>query len=78
MKEKDDSFCESNQGNGDWRGRKWNEECEGEAGRLTKLTTRCSSQAWVPQKVEKIEWWESENMCQTGGIRNWDILSDEW
>ena len=23
---------------------------------------------WVPQTVENFEWWETENMCQTGGV----------
>ena len=27
-----------------------------------------SAQVWVPQTVENIEWWETENMCQMGGV----------
>ena len=47
---------------------------EGEAGSL-----RPSAQEWVPQKVEKIEWWEAKKYVPNGwGIENWCILYDEW
>ena len=46
---------------------------EGEAGSLWP-----SAQVWVPQKVEKIEWWEAENSVLNGwGLGNWGILSDK-